>query len=260
MLALLISGLLGTIVVLSTQANLVNGVTVRQDAWPLPFPLAVTLVVLSGFGPSLAAIAVSAWERRLTGVRTLLHQLVEWRANPIWYATALVLPVVLSVLSTLMWAALHGGLNGPWLRLAPVFQLLGLPIGPWGEEIGWRGFAQPRLQARLAWPAASVWVGLMWFGWHQWPLLTPAAQPLDVMGLGVFFIYIVSASVVIGWIYNRGARKLPLGWAGHAGLNLAGPSTAPFPFVAGVYAVAALLVATAGWRTESNGREIGCGH
>jgi uncharacterized protein len=247
-LAFLVSWGSGTVVAVSAQGSLVNGVHVGSGALPLPFALAVVLLLVSAFGPAIAAVAVSAAEAGPRGVRALLGQVLTWRAGLGWYAAALLLPTLLTLLATTVWALATGVHPARWLQLPPTFQLLALPIGPWGEEIGWRGFAQPRLQAGLRWPLASVIVGVMWGAWHQWPLLTPAAGSLDPAGLGVFFVYIVSAAVLIGWAYNGAGRRLPLGWAGHAGLNAAGPSAAPFGLVAAVFAVAAVAVGVLGRR------------
>jgi len=241
-LAILVSWGAGTLVTVSTLSSYVNGVHVRSGAMPLPIWLVLVLLLIAGAGPAIAAIAVSATEAGLGGVRVLLSQVLRWRARIGWYSVALLLPTLLTLVATAVWAVVTGARPARWLSIPTAFQLLGLPILPWGEEIGWRGFAQPRLQAGLHWLPASAVVGLMWGLWHQWPLLTPAANTLDLAGLGVFFVYIVSAAVMIGWVYNGGGRKLPLGWAGHAGLNVVGPSFAPFGLVAGMFAAAAVVV------------------
>ncbi|MGB4118105.1 MAG: CPBP family intramembrane glutamic endopeptidase [Polaromonas sp.] len=37
---------------------------------------------------------------------------------------------------------------------------------PLGEELGWRGFALPAMQARLGWRAASLVLGAVWGVWY----------------------------------------------------------------------------------------------
>lgn len=250
LLAILVSWGAGMGVVLSTQAAMVNGVHVRSGAIPLPFALTIVLLLVSGSGPGIAAIAVRAVEDGIGGVGALLSQVLRWRAGPGWYAVALLLPMSLTVLATVIWAVATGSRPGRWLPLPTAFQILALPLFPWGEEIGWRGFAQPRLQAGLAWLPASVVVGVMWGLWHQWPLLTFSANGPDPVGLGLFFVYIISEAILIGWVYNRGGRKLPLGWAGHAGLNAVGPTSVPFGLVAVMFAVAAGAVGLLARRSE----------
>jgi len=247
-LAALVTWGAGTIVAFSTQGSFVNGVNVRSGALPLPVWLALLLLLISASGPAVAAVIVSATETGLGGARALLSQVLKWRAGLRWYAVALLLPTLLTMLATVIWAVATGGRPGRWFPLPTAFQLLGLPIFPWGEEIGWRGFAQPRLQAGLHWLPASIIVGVMWGLWHQWPVLTPAANGPNLAGIGVFFVYIVSDAVLIGWAYNGGGRRLPLGWAGHAGLNAVGPTSAPLCLVAGMFASAAFVVGLLGSR------------
>ena len=245
-LAFLVSWGSGALVAVSDQSDLVNGVHATGGALPLPFAAALLLLLVSGSGPAVAAIVVVAAETGWGGVRSLLGQVLHWRAPVVWYVVALVLPFLLTLIATGVWAVVSGARPSRWLPLPTLFQLFALPLFPWGEEIGWRGFAQPRLQASLPWLPASVIVGVMWGAWHQWPLLTPAGNGLDMGALAVFFVYIVSEAVLIGWIYNRAGRKLPLGWAGHAGLNAVGSSPTPFGLVAAAFAATAMVVAIAG--------------
>jgi hypothetical protein len=74
----------GILVVLSERAQLVNGARPIQHPLPLPMPLAITLIVLGGWAPGLAAIAVTAWDEGRPGVRELLSQFKRWRVRPIW--------------------------------------------------------------------------------------------------------------------------------------------------------------------------------
>jgi len=196
-LAFLVTWGAGALVAVSTQATLVNGVSIGRRALPLSLPGAIVLLLVSGSGPAIAAIVVSAAEAGLSGVRALLSQVLRWQAGLGWYAIALLLPTALTLVSTAIWVVATGARPVRWLPLPTAFQVLALPLLPWGEEIGWRGFAQPRLQAGLPWLPASSVVGVMWGVWHQWPLLTPATNGLDFAGLGIFFVYIVSAAVII---------------------------------------------------------------
>ena len=72
----------GIVVVLSDRAQLVNGARPFQHPLSLPMPIAVALIVVGGWGPGLAAIAVTAWESGRPGVRELLRQFRRWRVRP----------------------------------------------------------------------------------------------------------------------------------------------------------------------------------
>src|SRR5215469_11953019 len=61
-LAFLITWGTGMVVVLSTHSELVNNVQPIVHPIPLPFPLAIFLVIIGGFGPALAAFIISAFD------------------------------------------------------------------------------------------------------------------------------------------------------------------------------------------------------
>src|SRR5258708_38782609 len=100
----------GILVVLSDRAQLVNGARPVQHPLSLPMPIAVSLMVLGGWGPGLAAIAVTAWESGRPGVRELLRQFRRWRVRPIWYLAALFGPALLGLVALAL-SALTGGLT-----------------------------------------------------------------------------------------------------------------------------------------------------
>ncbi len=245
-----ITWLAGLLVVLSTQAMLVNGAHVVAQPIDLPAPLAVTLVLIGGFGPALAAVALSATQPGGSGVRALFGQLRRWRAGAGWYVVAFLGPSLLALLAFLLSRGVAGqlpaqGMPTNWFQVPSPFRLVFLALGVWGEELGWRGYALPLLQRRFSALVASLGVGVLWFSWHQWPLFTPARPPtIDVVGLLTFFVYIVSASVLFAWLYNSTSGCLPIAWAAHIGfdVNLVSAQGVPFLLLAILYAVTAILV------------------
>lgn len=69
------------------------------------------------------------------------------------------------------------------------------------EELGWRGFAQPQLQASIGASRAGLIIGLVWSLWHL-PLFY--FLPSAVGGLPLlFYIPLVSAfGLLFAWLYN----------------------------------------------------------
>ena len=150
----------GILVVLSNRAQLVNGARPIPHPLPLPMPLAITLIVLGGWAPGLAAIAVTAWEEGRPGVRHLLRQFGRWKLRPIWWVAALLGPAILGLVALALTALTGGSTPARWFLL-PRARLLSLIVGPWGEELGWRGYAQPQLQKGIGFFRASMIVGAM---------------------------------------------------------------------------------------------------
>ncbi len=229
---------------LSTHQGLVNGPHPAAGVLRWPDSVVLGLLLLSAYGPALAAIIVCA----LLGqgrVRALLAQLGRWRAGAWWYAAALLGPSLLTAVALgIMLLAGRAG-PGPWLYAPAVLRLGLLALGPWGEELGWRGFLQPYLQARVHPLLAASLVAVCWFVWHQWPLLTPVGADLRPIGLVTFFAYLLAVSVLIAWLYNRTGGSLPVAWAAHAGMNLGLVATPSVPLARACFVAAALVVA---WR------------
>jgi len=249
LLAFLITLGTGTLVVLSNRAQLVNGARPVQHPLSLPLPIAVTLIVLGGWGPGLAAIAVTAWDSGSPGVRELLRQFRRWRVSPIWYVAALLGPAMLGLVALALSTLTGGPTPAHWFSL-PRARLLGLTVGPWGEELGWRGYAQPQLQQGIGAFRASMVVGTIWSVWHYWPVLTPAGGHLSEFLSASFLTwwgYELANSVMMAWLYNSTGGSLPVAWAAHAGLslgqNLVNSHPIPFGwFVITFWAAAGLVV------------------
>ena len=69
---------------------------------------------------------------------------------------ALARKLYLGINNALALSALTGGATPDhWFSL-PRARLLGLTVGPWGEELGWRGYAQPQLQQGVV-PFGQAW-------------------------------------------------------------------------------------------------------
>jgi membrane protease YdiL (CAAX protease family) len=153
-------------------------------------------------------------------------------------------------LVALVLSALTGGATPDrWFSL-PRARLLGLTVGPWGEELGWRGYAQPQLQQGMGSFWASLVVGTIWSVWHYWPVLTPAGGHLSEFASADFLTWLayeLANSVMMAWLYNRTGGSLPIAWAAHAGLSLGQNlfNSHPIPFgwfVITFWAVAALTI------------------
>jgi membrane protease YdiL (CAAX protease family) len=245
----------GMIVVLSNHSELVNGARRVQHPFPLPFPVAIIFVIIGGWGPGLAAMISTAWDSGRAGLRELFGQFRRWNIHPAWFAIALLGPAALGLIA-LMVTVLAGGVTPQHWFLVPSPRLFGLAVGPWGEELGWRGYAQPQLQKKIGAFCASLVVGTIWSVWHYWPVLTPAGHPGELLSsaFGTWLAYEVANSVMMAWLYNSTGGSLPIAWAAHAGLSI-GQSLVdkhPIPFgsfVLTFWTAAALVMLRYGPRT-----------
>src|SRR5262245_29838238 len=105
------------------------------------------LLLLGAFAPAIAALSLTARAEGTTGVRALLSRVTQWRVPVKWYvfAAGYTVAVKLTV------ALLDRAITGAWPRfgdlplyIIPIAIAFSTPFQA-GEEIGWRGYALPRL-------------------------------------------------------------------------------------------------------------------
>jgi uncharacterized protein len=231
----------------------------------IPGPLAFVLIVLGSNVPSVLGILFVALLRGRSGVRVLLGRLLRARIGLRWYlaAVALAVPALCAVwVSTL--------LGGPspvvvtTISAVVVSFLFSIfPGSAVGEELGWRGFALPRLQARHSALASSLIVGAAW-GIYHFPLFL-LGSPIRPFALFLpFAIGCVIMSIFYTWMYNGTGGSLLIVVLLHATTNL--PLTIVYERlgerVVGVFwlldailaIIAAVLIARTGAATLSRAR------
>src|SRR5215216_65669 len=194
-----------------------------RDSITASDPPGVFLVMLASNVPSVVAIVLTAIVLGRGALRKLLARLLIWRVNPLWYLGVVLGPVAL-VGGTI---ALNTLLGRPALSLG-IPSLLGLvimlaffifPGSALGEEIGWRGYALPRLQTRMSALSASLILAPIWALWHLplWLTGAPGRTPLIYAG---FVVSAFGLSVLLTWVYNSTGGSLLLVVLLHATINL----------------------------------------
>lgn len=96
-----------------------------------------------------------------------------------------------------------------------------------GEEVGWRGFLYPRLQAKFGRRKGWLLGGIIWGAWH-WPLICLAGYEygtdyagFPVAGMLCFCLFTVVIGILCDWLYERsGSIWLPSLF--HGAINAAG--------------------------------------
>ncbi|HKE23831.1 MAG TPA: CPBP family intramembrane glutamic endopeptidase, partial [Bryobacteraceae bacterium] len=86
-----------------------------------------------------------------------------------------------------------------------------------GEEVGWRGYALPRMAARLGFGPASIVLGAIWGLWHLPLFFVPGedyGQPFFVFAMGT-----TALSVAIAWLYANTKGSLLLTMLMHSAVN-----------------------------------------
>lgn len=212
----------------------------------LPWPAAM-MVFAGSFGPSLAALVVVASTRPVEGLRAWMSRCLRWRIGWGWWAFAAFLPLAVMLLATGLHAALGGDTAPSPAAGHLLMTLVNLPLvlllgGPLGEEFGWRGFAQPVLQDRLGWRAASLGLGLVWGLWHL-PLFFIDGTAQAHIPPGLFLLSVVAMSVVFAWLANRTVGSVVAALLFHTAINF-WPSVVPVLPTETSHRAYAIVVAT----------------
>jgi len=191
--------------------------------WPITTFYLLTLAItwpmgLLPPGVSIAAIAVAALIDGRREVGPLLRRVTVWRVGVRWYLIALLGPVALlaAAASVNVLAGAQVATEGPlvdWLELGRLFgvQVVGVIAGAW-EELGWRGFALPRLLKRVSPLTASLGVGVLWAVWHL-PLFLSGELPwADAAALVVL-------SILFTAVFVRTKQSVLIAFLMHASFN-----------------------------------------
>jgi uncharacterized protein len=186
-------------------------------------PPGLFLVILASNVPSVVAIVLTAIVLGRGALRKLLGRLLIWRVNPLWYLGVVLGPVALAggtiALNTLLGRpALSFGIPS-LLGLVIMLAFMIFPGSALGEEIGWRGYALPRLQAGRSALSASLILAPIWALWHL-PLWLTGAPGRTPILYAAFVVSAFALSVLLTWVYNSTGGSLLLVVLLHATVNL----------------------------------------
>jgi membrane protease YdiL (CAAX protease family) len=201
----------------------VGALAARMAAAGRPRPGLLALMVLPGvFAPAIVALAITARAEGGVGVKSLLRPLFQWRVGLQWYVFAVGFMASIKLTVALVLRAA----TGSWPRFGQEtwYIMLAATIfstvvgGQAGEEIGWRGYALPRLAARFGLARASLLLGVIWATWHLPLFFIPGAELLG-QSLPVYLLQVTALSVVFAWLYWRTKGSLLLTMLLHSAIN-----------------------------------------
>lgn len=201
-------------------------------------------------GPAVAGVLMTSLVDGKAGLRRLVSRLGRWRVGPRWYAAALLTgPLVIG--ATLF------GLSLAFPEFRPSFVtsddklsivvagiVLGL-AGPFFEELGWTGFALPRLRQRYAVLTTGLVMGVLWGLWH-FPMFAGTTDPAGTVPTALvvgalLFAWLLPYRVLMVWVYDR-TESLLIAILMHAPITAISYILAPSAGISGTVLVTPVLV------------------
>ena len=170
---------------------------------PLPQMTGILMFPVMLLGPSLAGIVLTRIVDGKSGLRVLFSRIFRAWVLPRWYVALLLPPaLVLTVLVVLQ--RFVSPVYAPNLFFTGI--LFGIPAG-FLEEIGWMGYAFPKMRSESNGLAPSILLGLLWALWHL-PVINylGTAVPHGAYWLPFFLAFSLAMTamrVLIAWIYTN---------------------------------------------------------
>lgn len=165
-------------------------------------------------GPTVASLVLTWRLLGRDGIHDLFSRLRRWRVGIRWYAVALLTaPVVVLAVNLGLWLT-SSAFRPPILsdEATAAASLAGFGVGLTTvlEELGWTGFAVPRLRLRHSAFMTAVIVGVTWAAWHLLQVIwvgssTSEGVPMAPY-LGLYFLFAVASltayRVLMVWVHD----------------------------------------------------------
>jgi len=193
--------------------------------------LLTAFALIGAWAPTVSAILLSGILDGKTGIRELLKRVLRWRVGILWYVIVILGVAFIGIAAIALHMLLGGAFPQPtlpaglpadqWYWFLPIIYLSNIFLGgPIAEELGWRGFALPKLQARIGALYASLFIGVVWGLWHLPFFFFPeGASVVGNLPL-VFYLPLITAwSVLFAWIFNNTNGSVLMMILFHAAIN-----------------------------------------
>ncbi len=220
-------------------------------------------VLPGAWGPTMAAILLTYYNKGKIGVKRLLQKVLIWKVPLRLYIFAIFILLLVGSITVLMHKLVGGNFpdtgailngmgleKGQWglaLLLSPAFFLINTLLGgPVAEELGWRGYAQSELQQKYNTNISGLMLGFLWATWHL-PLILFMPKAVGNLPVLAYFPIMTAMGVIFSWLYNRTNGSVLLAILLHGGMNFTlgflGADVFTTPLIQSILVVAVILVA-----------------
>jgi len=163
-------------------------------------PIFMIIYVLGGIAPALCGVFIKKHNSNKEEYKAYLKNIINPKHHILWYVF-----IVISILINYIVKTMVTNGIGSVILIKPFYiAIISLPImivGGGLEEIGWRGFLQPRLEERFTPLLSTLSVGVIWSLWHL-PLWFIVGTNQTNMNYFSFFISALSLSFLFAVVYE----------------------------------------------------------
>ena len=200
----------------------VLGIYVIRDLGGFP-NIEYAFLIISVTSPTIAATLLAGLKGGVEEIKRLYSSLLKWKVNPLWYLAGfslMIVPVIIAIIYIILGGETTGIAPGFTISIFLLASLENLIMGPLSEELGWRGYALPELEAQYSSLTSSVILGVLWASWHIPLYLTEERMP--------FFIYlpiVLALAILFTWAFNNTGGSTLITIIFHFSFNFTGRFT-----------------------------------
>jgi membrane protease YdiL (CAAX protease family) len=179
----------------------------------LPGDYSILYIIKPFAGPMLAAIIMTGITEGKSGLLRLRDRLKQRSAGWKWYMFILLGIPILILIGIIVQPGLLASFKGvtPFLLVTYPAYFFSVVFGvALPEEIGWRGFALPRMQPRYGPLWGTILLGVLWAFWHLLFFFTPyhgggpgTSFGMYLMNFSIFLLIVLAFAIIFTWVFNN---------------------------------------------------------
>lgn len=185
---------------------------------------------MGSLGPLIASFLTTYIFLKSEGIKKLLSNC--FKVKPlIYFAIALLSPLLLFFIASLISYFINNeplSFSGLFItkefpQMNPfIFFIYNLLFFGFGEEVGWRGFALPRLQNKMNALVSSIVLTLFWALWHL-PLFfyREGFTTMSIAGIFGWIFSLLTGSILSTWLYNSSRGSILICAVFHTTIDIA---------------------------------------
>lgn len=175
------------------------------------------IILIGIWAPSLTSIGLTVYFFGKKGLSQMFGRFKRFRIKWYWWLLLILLPASIHLVGVSLWDYLNPAesqLDRLYIAHGLGALLPSFLIAGFGEELGWRGFALPRLQRNFSPIGASFILAIVHLLWHL---------PTYWLGQGIHnvpFVYVLAFvfpwTFIFNWLYNKSGGSLIFAVGFHA--------------------------------------------